>query len=414
MSSTQTKVAKGIFVKHPSNIIYLFGRVDEFYTKGISTELPDTKANRAYVKKNREELLASLVAKKQGIRLRVDLPTVSEYGLEVLNRGEKKKDNKGRVGKKGRNEKNQRDVLGKFEKHIKPWFKNTPLANVTTTMVNEWQDEKLSTLSPSTVTKLRTILHKIFYEAIGERLIERNPVEYAEKFENYSEQREIYTPAEVGLMLKNAKGFLALYLSLIAIHGLRPSELHGLMIDDFDVERGILYLHRALASHVSTNEDDPQLEFLKFKFGTKKVLTYRDSTKNHNRAIVLSPTVHELLLEHIEQMGTTQLFLFVGKKTREPFTATKNIIKNYFKPLLKEIGVEYLDLYALRHNMITVSRAEGINESMLQASVGHSQGSRVTNRYDHKIVTDNWIEAQRENAVRVDRFIRGDEDAANI
>ncbi len=408
MPSSQTKIAKGIFVKHPSSIIYVFGRVGADYTKGISTGLSNTKANIAYVKKNKDKLLASLIAEKKGITLRVDEPTVSEYGLEVVLRGNKKEDNKGRVGKKGRNERNQRDVVLKFEKHIKPYFKNTPLKSVTTAMVNKWQEEKLSTLSPSTVTKLRAILHKIFYEAIGEELISRNPVEYAESFENYSEKRDIYTTNEVSQMLANAKGFLKLYLSLIAIHGLRPSEIHGLLRDDFDLDRGVLYLNRAYSSHISTNEDDPQLEFLKFKFGTKKVLTYRDSTKNHNRVIVLTPTVHKLVKEHIEQMGSTQLFLFVGKKTKEPFTSTKNIIKNYFKPLLEELGIRYIDLYALRHNMVSASRAEGINESDLQQAIGHSQGSAVTNRYDHKLVTDNWIEVQRKNAVRVEKMMRGE------
>ena len=404
---SQTKIAKGIFVKHPANVIYVFGRVGNEYTKGISTGLTNTKANRAYVRKNKDKLLAKLLAEKNGIKLRVDEPTLSEYGLEVISRGEKKEDNRGRVGKRGRNYQNQRDVLGKFEKHIKPFFKNTPLKSVTTIMINEWQDEKLSQLSPSTVTKLRAILHKIFYEAIGEDLVTKNPVEYADKFENYSEKREIYEPYEVGLMLEKAKGFMKLYLSLIAIHGLRPSEIHGLLRDDFDLDNGVLYLNRAYSStHISTNEDDPQLEFLKFKFGTKKVLTYRDSTKNHKRVIVLTPTVLELVREHIKQMGTTQLFLFVGKRTKQPFTATKNIIKNYFKPLLSEIGVEYLDLYALRHCMVTASRAEGINESSLQQVIGHSQGSEVTNRYDHKLVTDSWIEVQRENAVRVEKIMR--------
>jgi integrase len=269
----------------------VFGRVGGEYTKGISTGLKDNKANRAYVKKNKDVLLAKLLAEKNGIKLRVDEPTVSEYGLEVVERGNKKEDNKGRVGKRGRNAKNQRDVVLKFEKHIKPFFKNTPLTSVTTTMVNEWQEELLQKLSPSTVTKLRAILHKIFYEAIGEELVTKNPVEYADRFENYSEKRDIYEPNEVSKMLESAKGFMKLYLSFIAVHGLRPSEIHGLVRDDFDMVNGVLYLNRAYSTHISTNEDDPQLEFLKFKFGTKKVLTYRDSTKNHKRVIVLTPTV---------------------------------------------------------------------------------------------------------------------------
>jgi len=406
MPSSQTKITKGIFVKHPANILYVFGRVGGEYSKGISTGLKDNKANRAYVKKNKEALLAKLLAEKNGIKLRVDEPTVSEYGLEVVERGNKKEDNKGRVGKRGRNEKNQRDVVLKFEKHIKPFFKNAPLTSVTTTMVNEWQEELLQKLSPSTVTKLRAILHKIFYEAIGEELVTKNPVEYADRFENYSEKRDIYEPKEVSKMLERAKGFMKLYLSLIAVHGLRPSEIHGLLRDDFDLVNGVLYLNRAYSTHISTNEDDPQLEFLKFKFGTKKVLTYRDSTKNHKRVIVLTPTVLALLKEHIEQMGATQLFLFVGQKTKQPFTATKNIIKNYFKPLLEEIGVEYLDLYALRHCFVTSARAAGVDEGWLQQVIGHNQGSAVTNRYDHKLITESWIEVQRENAVRVEKIIK--------
>jgi len=410
MPSTQTKIAKGIFVKHPSDVIYLFGRVEGSYTKGISTGLLNTRTNLTYVKKNKDKLLKQLLLKKLNIRVRSDEVTVSEYGLEVVERGGKKEDYKGRIGKQGRNEKNQRDVVLKFEKHIKPWFKNTPLSLVTTKMVNDWQSDKLSVLSPSTVTKLRAILHKIFYEAIGEKLVTWNPVEYAERFENYSEKREIYEPHEVSLMLRSATGFMPLYLSLISIHGLRPSEIHGLLLDDFDLTNGVLYLNRSYATQISTNEEDPQLNFLKFKFGAKKVLTYLNSSKNHKRVIVLTPTVLELVKEHIEQMGSTQLFLFVGKNTKEPFTATKNIIKNYFKPLLEEIGVEYLDLYALRHIMISASRVEGISDVSLQQIVGHSEGSTVTNRYDHKLVTDSWIKVQRENAVKVESFVKGKQD----
>lgn len=118
MSSSQTKIEKGIFVKHPSGTIYVFGRANGIYTKGISTGLSDTKANLTYVKRNKDELLAKLIAEKQGIKLRINEPTLSEYGLEVVERGIKKEDNKGRVGKRGRNEKNQRDVVLKFEKHM--------------------------------------------------------------------------------------------------------------------------------------------------------------------------------------------------------------------------------------------------------------------------------------------------------
>jgi integrase len=401
MSATIKKVDSGVYVHTLTDIIYV-GAMDGGKFKYRSTKMQNNKKNLAYAKRHHKELFKEALGK---VEMEKKSLTLGEYGSASIAKGLKQVSLKdGSIGKMGRTKENQKDIESKFSRYIIGHFGSKPISQIKVSDINSWQNQLLKKLSPSSVKKIKSILSKIFFEAVGDDIISKNPCDYSESFEVFHEEQEFYTPHEIAIILNNANGWLKVFLQLSFLNSLRPSETMGLLWDDVNFERGTIDMQRALhRGKISTTLSDKHIEILSKYFKKEEINVYRESgTKGHKRVLSLT---HDTLkgLKELKFISKGD-FIFCNRQNK-PFSESKAIVNTYFKPLLEQVGVRYKKLYGARHSHFTIAEDLALDVE----SVGiHSQGSNVAKRhYVHKLEDGEKVERNRDIATQIENHIKG-------
>lgn len=175
--------------------------------------------------------------------------------------------------------------------HICPALGKIKLSKLTPAHVQGLYRSKLdSGLSPATVHKVHTVLHKALKQAMRWSLVPRNVTEAVTPPRPAPDEMRPLSPDGGRLLLKAARGdrFEALYV--LAIHtGMRLGELLGLGWEDVDLERRRLQLRHGL----TTLGSRPVLGELK--------------TKRSRRTIQLTAGAVDALKEHRRRQAEEKL-----------------------------------------------------------------------------------------------------------
>lgn len=330
--------------------IYVHGTINgKFYRKSTGKKV--SPAAKVWIKKQDPlKVLAELVGEVH-IEEKTDL---EGFGRSVLD-----------THTKNKNYEYQKDVYRIFANYILPTFKNIPLEEIKPIDIINFIDSHRSELSSSRLKFVKIVFKLILDHAYDNEIIEKNPFDTrtVKKLdltsEKESKKTEAYTSEEVALILKEAKGWLKVFLDLGFKTGMRTGELMGLKWEDFDLESGILTLKRSI---------------------TKGIVNESSKNKNHEREIVLFPSAVKLLKTYYEVRPSDD-WLFINKDGRY-YRESKTIVDYHFKPLLKRIGVKYKTLKATRHTFVSLMKyADSNSIEDIQATVGHAKGSKITENH---------------------------------
>ncbi len=347
---------KGWFVNN-YDVIYVQGTVDgEFYRK--STRKKNTANNLKWINKNHRDVLLKIIAKEkeaEGNTKTKDSNYFIDFGLEVIE-----------LSSYERNEQGQKDLLGKLNNHIKPYFKNFKLSDLKPLDIDRWQVQLLETHSTGTVKKCRDLISKIMQTAVDNDLVPKNPCNTAKKISVVHEKTVCYTEDEVKKIIENSDGWFKIFLLIAFSTGLRVGEIMALKWQDIKFEENYIYLNRSITKGVITEAKD-----------TRE--TQRGKIKNHERYVDLIPDVVKVLENYYLDRKHDE-WLFVNKYG-DHFAESKSIVKYHFKPLLEKINVPYKQLKATRHSFISMMVNNGFEKVWVKEQVGHTQGSTVLDKH---------------------------------
>ncbi|WP_458701340.1 tyrosine-type recombinase/integrase [Sulfurospirillum sp. 1307] len=329
----QNKKTTGYFIRN--NYIHVHGTIDgKRYRR--STKKKATKLNLRWIKQNHREVLLEIIDnEKNENKIYFNL---EEFSYKVLNLTSKKRDKN-----------TQKDYISKFKRLILPYFAQYDIRDIKVYDIERWQSILLERYSTITVNRVRNIFKIILNKAESYELINKNPINFAEKISVKYKKEEPYNIEEIKKILNNSQGWLKVFLSLAFTSGLRVGELIGLKWEDIDFNRNLIYLKRSISK------------------GTIKYNTY---TKNHNRIIIVPDFVIKLLYNL--KLNNNYEWIFVSRLGK-PFSDGKAILERHFKPLLKKIGVKYKKLKVTRHSYVTFMRNQGVSIDLLTEIVGHSK-----------------------------------------
>lgn len=348
----------GVF-KVRSGKIYVHGTVNgKFYRK--STGLTVTKLNLAWAKKQDPiKYLEQMINEEEKLNgIKTDL---ENFGRRIIERITKNVSIS-----------HARDISSIFENRILPRFKGIKIEDIRPIEIEEYLEELKESCSWTRVKLIKNTFSKIFDYAVENQIITSNPCKMA-SIQNidfgWIPKTQAYTTIEVAKILDNAVGWLKVFLELSLKYGLRPGEAMVLKWEDFYLEYGFLKLKRVL------NNDQLIREF------TKEEIEARGSkiNKNHYRTIPLFDSTIQLLKNYSEVRPHKE-WLFVTKDGK-PFIQSASIIAYHFKPFLKEIGVPYKTLYAIRRSHASIMNFAGEDLEKIQEVMGHTKGSHVTEKH---------------------------------
>lgn len=103
-------------------------------------------------------------------------------------------------------------------------------------------------------------------------------------------------------------------------------------------------------------------------------------TIESNRVIDLTPPMQQVLKEQKAQTFLKSEYIFLNKYGK-PYTSSQNIIRDYWKPALKKLGIEYRIPYQCRHTFAVLSLKLGDDPEDVAKQLGHTSLQMLFSRY---------------------------------
>jgi integrase len=261
--------------------------------------------------------------------------------------------------------------------HISPTLGRLKLRILTPAHVQGLYRGRLNSgLSPATLRKIHTVLHKALSHAVKWSLIPRNVTEAAAAPRLAPEEMRPLSSEEARSLLEAASNDSLEALYVMAVHtGMRQGELLALKWSDINLEGRTVSVRRTL-----TREGG------RYCIGEPK-------TKKSRRTIKLTIAATETLRKHlarqIDEMGR------LGDLYRDRglvFTTTtgstvnpSNIRQRSFKKLLNRAGLPPIRFHDLRHTCATLLLTSNVHPKIVQEMLGHANVAITLDTYSHVI-----------------------------
>jgi integrase len=249
-------------------------------------------------------------------------------------------------------------------------------------------------LSGTQVGNIHRVLHNVLSYAQHMGYLSVNPADRVERPRDDTEERPVYTPEQVRVLLETAKADRLHALWYLAIStGLRRSELAGLKWEDIDSRSSQPVL---MVRRTRTMADN-------------RVVDSTPKTRAGRRTIVLDQGTVALLVEHRELMASEARkrgdarapdHVFVDD-LGEPYIPIR--LTRLLHALQRRAGLPQLTLHDMRHTSATVALLAGVHPKVVSERHGHASTQITLDRYSHVIESMQVAAAQS-----IDRFLSSD------
>lgn len=270
-----------------------------------------------------------------------------------------------------------------YERHIKPYFKDTNLNKLSYEHIFEFREHlktkskkqnSNSTLSPNTVNKIMILLKKIFDTGVRKSLIDKNPVNNLRKLpiskptisfwsvEEFKEFRKLITNDEISYDL---------FYTIAFFTGMRMGEI--LALNWYDVNLITSTIHVTKTAYFVNN------------------VNYINSTKTRagTRLITINNKLMEMLTDWKEKQQ--DLLKEFTKDTESlqiiqstPIAITKNMVDKKFKQILsRNNNLKKIRIHDLRHSHASLLINQGEDYLVVKERLGHASITTTIDTYSH-------------------------------
>ena len=234
-----------------------------------------------------------------------------------------------------------------------------------------------------TINNHKRSLKAIFYTAIEDDLIRKNPFNFntEDVIENDTEEKIVLTDTQADLLLrflKNDCTYQKHYhaVTVLLNTGLRISELCGLTVNDIDFENGFINVNHQLIF----DSGEYRTEKPKTDSGIRRIPMNESVTKALKAEISNKENVQPVIID-----GYTD-FVFLNKKGFPMYGAAYsvdfgNMVKKYNKHHKKKLPK--ISPHILRHTFCTNMAIKNIPPKALQYIMGHKDITTTLGYYAH-------------------------------
>jgi integrase len=273
-------------------------------------------------------------------------------------------------------------------KHVQPRIGGISLLNVGASHLNSFYADLLTEgrrngdggLSPTTVRRVHSTLHKAFADAVRWGRLNRNPADAADPPRNATTEMSILEPSELRAFLESVRSdHLYAAWVLATTTGMRRGEILGLRWADIDLEALTLSISqiRTVANY--------------------QVVTLSPKTEKGARTISLDDqTVAALRSHRVAQMEEK---LLVGPAYnddgdyvfRRPDGAPihPERFSSWFKQHCRRAGLPPVRFHDIRHSYVTALLRNGVQLKVVSQRVGHASPMVTLAIYQHVLPGDD-------------------------
>ena len=270
-----------------------------------------------------------------------------------------------------------------YERHIKPYFKDTNLNKLSYEHIFEFREHlktkskkqnSNSTLSPNTVNKIMILLKKIFDTGVRKSLIDKNPVDNLRKLpiskptinfwsvEEFNEFRKLITKDEISYDL---------FFTIAFFTGMRMGEI--LALNWYDINLITSTIHVTKTAYFVNNEN--HINSTKTRAGTRLI------TINNKLTVMLTDwkeKQEDLLKEFTKDTESLQII------QSTPIVITKNMVDKKFKQILsRNNNLKKIRIHDLRHSHASLLINQGEDYLVVKERLGHASITTTIDTYSH-------------------------------
>lgn len=270
-----------------------------------------------------------------------------------------------------------------YERHIKPYFKDTNLNKLSYEHIFEFREHlktkskkqnSNSTLSPNTVNKIMILLKKIFDTGVRKSLIDKNPVDNLRKLpiskptisfwsvEEFKEFRKLITNDEISYDL---------FFTIAFFTGMRMGEI--LALNWYDVNLITSTIHITKTAYFVNNVN--HINSTKTRAGTRLI------TINNKLTVMLTDwkeKQEDLLKEFTKDTESLQII------QSTPIAITKNMVDKKFKQILsRNNNLKKIRIHDLRHSHASLLINQGEDYLVVKERLGHASITTTIDTYSH-------------------------------
>ncbi|WP_277655979.1 site-specific integrase [Seleniivibrio woodruffii] len=224
-----------------------------------------------------------------------------------------------------------------------------------------------------------TTLKQVFIYAVDKEYIDKSPLERISKLRVEKPDIQPFEKEEMfkilGAMKHDHERIYPIVATLF-MTGMRTGEVLAMKWENLDTNNWTYHIKESFS---------------------KRKLT-RTKTEGSNRYIDLSPIMQQIIKAQKSVSFLRSEFIFVNKQGK-PYTSSGNIIKLYWKPVLKKLGIEYRIPYQCRHTFAVLSLKEGDDPEEIAKQLGHTTLKMLFTHYARFIKNRKKVTSQFSNMV---------------
>ena len=270
-----------------------------------------------------------------------------------------------------------------YERHIKPYFKDTNLNKLAYEHIFEFREHLKtkskkqngnSTLSPNTVNKIMILLKKIFDTGLRKLLIDKNPVDNLRKLpiskptinfwsvEEFNEFRKLITNNEISYDL---------FFTIAFFTGMRMGEILALNWYDINLITNTIHVTKTAYFVNNTNH----INSTKTRAGTRRITI-------NNKLTAMLTDWKEKQVDLLKEFTTDPESLQIIQST--PIAITKNMVDKKFKQILaRNNNLKKIRIHDLRHSHASLLINQGEDYLVVKERLGHASITTTIDTYSH-------------------------------
>ena len=270
-----------------------------------------------------------------------------------------------------------------YERHIKPYFKNTNLNKLTYDHIFEFREylktkpkkqNENETLSYNTINKVLILLKKIFDTGIRKSLIDKNPVENLRKLPIRKPNIKFWSIEEFTRfreLIQDDETSYDLFFVIAFFTGMRMGEILALNWNDINLLTNTIFVTKTVYFVNNTS----YINTTKTRSGTRNITINQKLTE-------MLKDWKEKQKERLKEFTKNTDELQIIQST--PITITKNMIDKKFKQILeRDKDLKRIRIHDLRHSHASLLINQGEDYLVVKERLGHASITTTIDTYSH-------------------------------
>lgn len=270
-----------------------------------------------------------------------------------------------------------------YERHIKPYFKNTNLNKLTYDHIFEFREylktkpkkqNENETLSYNTINKVLILLKKIFDTGIRKSLIDKNPVENLRKLPIRKPNIKFWSIEEFTRfreLIQDDETSYDLFFVIAFFTGMRMGEILALNWNDINLLTNTIFVTKTVYFVNNTS----YINTTKTRSGTRNITINQKLTE-------MLKDWKEKQKEKLKEFTKNIDGLQIIQST--PITITKNMIDKKFKQILeRDKDLKRIRIHDLRHSHASLLINQGEDYLVVKERLGHASITTTIDTYSH-------------------------------